>query len=247
MIYITGDTHGNFRRLFEGEYNELTEKDHLIICGDFGGIWERGTRQETILNYLSTLPFKILFADGNHENFELLKEYMNIVWGNGKVGYIRSNVYHLLRGEIYDIEGKSFFVMGGAASHDIENGVLDPEDPEYSYKSHRLREEGKFFRVKNRSWWEEELPSEKEIERAWNNLCEYDKKVDYIITHCAPTDIQKKIAKKLHNNTYKPDRLTDFHQRVYDECEFVGWYCGHYHRNMQVKRINVLYEDLIEI
>lgn len=38
MIYITGDTHGNINRFFDGGALEtkLTENDTLIICGDFG-------------------------------------------------------------------------------------------------------------------------------------------------------------------------------------------------------------------
>ena len=152
---------------------------------------------------------------------------------------------HLMRGEIYSIDNKSVFVMGGASSHDIQNGVLDKNAPGYAKECYRLRIEGKFFRVKNENWWEKELPDENEIDRAWQKLCDQGKKVDYIITHCAPTFIQRKIGRKLHNDTYKPDRLTDFLERVYKECEFKEWYCGHYHHNMRIKRVNVLYEDVV--
>ena len=247
MIYVTGDTHGDFSRLFSDEFSGLTKKDYMIICGDFGGVWRHGSRQEGMLDCLTLLPFNILFVDGNHENFNLLNEYMGMFWKGGHVRYIRSNVKYLIRGEIYDIDNHSIFVMGGAASHDIHNGVLDKDAPGYWEESRRLQREGKFFRVKNESWWEQELPDEKEIDRGWQNLCDHEKKVDYIITHCAPTGIQKKISRKLHNNTYKPDRLTDFLERVYKECEFKEWYCGHYHKNMRIKRVNVLYEDIVRL
>ena len=42
-IYITGDTHGDFRRFSADNFPEgktLTKKDYVIICGDFGGIWD---------------------------------------------------------------------------------------------------------------------------------------------------------------------------------------------------------------
>ena len=31
-----------------------------------------------------------------------------------------------MRGQVFEIEGKTFFTMGGAASHDIQDGILDP-------------------------------------------------------------------------------------------------------------------------
>ena len=43
MIYVTGDTHGEITRFSTRRCKtrnfRLTEKDYLIICGDFGGVW----------------------------------------------------------------------------------------------------------------------------------------------------------------------------------------------------------------
>lgn len=42
-IFITGDTHGDFSRLQPAAFREqhdLTKEDYLIICGDFGGVWD---------------------------------------------------------------------------------------------------------------------------------------------------------------------------------------------------------------
>ena len=39
MIYITGDTHGNFMRFSTDiftEQKEMTKSDYIIVCGDFG-------------------------------------------------------------------------------------------------------------------------------------------------------------------------------------------------------------------
>ena len=41
MVFITGDTHGDFRRFgmeFFPEQKQMTKDDYVIICGDFG-IW----------------------------------------------------------------------------------------------------------------------------------------------------------------------------------------------------------------
>ena len=39
MIYITGDTHAEFKR-FSKKVFDATENDYVIICGDFGGVWD---------------------------------------------------------------------------------------------------------------------------------------------------------------------------------------------------------------
>ena len=44
MIYITGDIHGDPRRLSMEcfpEQKEMTKDDYVIICGDFGLVWEK--------------------------------------------------------------------------------------------------------------------------------------------------------------------------------------------------------------
>lgn len=247
LIYITGDTHGDFARFSLEKFPEqniMTKDDYVIICGDFGGIWAGDEQQEKKLDSLSLLPFTILFADGNHENYDLLNDYPVMEWHGGQIQTIRHNVLHLMRGQIYEIDGKSFFVMGGAACHDLWNSVLDMEDSDFEAKYFRLRHKGEFFRIKGLSWWEQELPTDATLEQAWNNLCAHGKTVDYVISHCAPTTIQEKICRKLNNHTYKPDRLTQFHQRVYNECKFEKWFCGHYHHPMKVGRIQVLYKKV---
>ena len=44
MIYITGDCHADFRRFNTDifpEQQEMTKKDYVIICGDFGGVCDK--------------------------------------------------------------------------------------------------------------------------------------------------------------------------------------------------------------
>ena len=69
---------------------------------------------------------------------------------------------HLLRGQIYDIQNQSFFTMGGASSHDISGGILEPDDPQFKQKCRRLNQSGALYRVNHHFWWKEELPSEEE-------------------------------------------------------------------------------------
>lgn len=247
MVFVTGDTHGRFERFDLGtafRKNHFTCDDYVIICGDFGGVWHNDCREEDKLNKLAGLPFTILFADGNHENYDLLSSYPIEEWHGGKCQYIRENVIHLMRGQIYKIEGKSYFVMGGAACHDIQDGVLDITSPFFEEEYFQLRKRRARFRVRGVSWWSQELPSETELAEGWEALCAIDKKVDIIITHCAPSGIQREVVRKLHDDSYKENVLTEFLQRVYDECEFTEWYCGHYHQEMRVGKLQIIYEKI---
>lgn len=94
---------------------------------------------------------------------------------------------YLLQGQIYDIQGKSFFTMGGASSHDISGSILEPDDPHFKQKRRRLNQSGALYRVNHRSWWKEELPSGEEYRTARASLERHGWKVDYIVTHCGPT------------------------------------------------------------
>ena len=60
--------------------------------------------------------------------------------------------------------------MGGASSHDIQGGILEPDDPQFLSKFHMLEARGAPFRVNHRSWWREELPSPEEYLEARRNL-----------------------------------------------------------------------------
>ncbi len=247
MIYITGDTHGRFERFYQNNFH-LGPGDYVIICGDFGGVWNDNKEQQMELDRLSLLPFTILFVDGNHENFDLLEAYPLDDWKGGKVQYIRKNIIHLMRGQVFSIENRTFFTMGGAACHDIQNGVLDPAEPDFLKKYNSLRFQRKFFRVRHMSWWEKELPCEEELNDGLRILCLNEKKVNYIITHCAPTDLQQIIMKRIENHTYSENALTDFLQQVYNECVFSHWFCGHYHNTISIKNnFHVLYEAIIPL
>lgn len=225
-IYITGDIHGEFTQIADNtNFFKYTENDYYIICGDFG-IWE--TKNVNKLKKMASFfPCTVLFVDGNHENFDILNNFPVVDYCGGKAHKITDNIYHLMRGEVFTIEGKTFFTMGGASSHDIEDGILDPKDRYFSRNRRRLEEQGKYnYRIKGRSWWPEEMPSLDEYSNARFNLVKCHYKVDYILTHCAPTRIQTRLDAR-----FEPDKLTDFLNEVFLMTEFKHWYCGHYHRN----------------
>lgn len=80
MVYVTGDIHGDITRFSEKELKLLKKQDTLIICGDFGFIWNGSKSEQRTLKQLNKSPYTIAFLDGTHENFDLLEEYPS---GNG--------------------------------------------------------------------------------------------------------------------------------------------------------------------
>lgn len=209
MLYLTGDTHGTIeigklsRANLAVERVEPGEGDFVIILGDFGLVFApdgQSAEERWWLKWLDEKPWTTLFVDGNHENFARLNELPEEEWRGGRVHRVSESVLHLMRGQVFEIDGRSFFTMGGAASHDRQ------------------------FRKEGRSWWPEELPSEEELARADAALDGCGRRVDYVLTHCAPTLVQGRI-----NPTFLPDRLTEYLQHVRDTTAFHRWYFGHYH------------------
>lgn len=225
MVFVTGDLHGHIdiskfstRNI---PYSDMISKnDYMIICGDFGLVWDNSPRELYWRKWLSEKPWVTLFVQGNHENYPMFDDFETIEYLGGKVKKIADDVYCLLRGEIYTICGKTFFCMGGASSHDKE------------------------YRIEGRSWWREELPSDIEYETAMSNLEKYNYSVDFIITHCICDSVMKEI-----NYGYEHDKLTNFLEHfVKERVNFRFWYFGHYHINKTFKEKYVcLYNDIIQI
>lgn len=170
MIFVTGDCHGNFER-FKPEYfpeqAPMTKRDIVICAGDFGGVWFGDGRDEAALDWLESLPFTLAFVCGNHENYDALERYPVKDWHGGKVHRIRSHVLHLMRGQVFELEGYHFFTMGGAKSHDMEDGILEPGAPDFERKLLMLQRKPRArYRINHISWWAQEMPSEEEYAEA---------------------------------------------------------------------------------
>lgn len=217
MIYITGDTHGDIdfskiKRYFKNKY--ITENDYLIILGDAGIVW---SEEENFIYSYACIGLTVLFIDGNHENFELLNMFPIVDFKGAKCHQLSKNVFHILRGEVLNINGLSFFCMGGATSID---------------KSQRIN------RV---SWWEEENISNKDIINGLDNLEKVNYNVDYVLTHCAPSFVVKKMF------NYCVDNNTEILEKFHSQISFKHWYFGHYHENKKWKEFRCFYGDILEI
>lgn len=250
MIYITGDCHRNYERFNTRcfpEQKEMTKDDYVIVCGDFGGVWmkDEPDREEMMLmDWLDCKPFTTLFVDGNHENFDRLYAYPVEEWKGGKVHRIRPSVLHLMRGQVFNIDGKRIFSFGGARSHDIDDGILELDDPFYKVKKRQFDREWKLYRVNHLNWWKEEMPSEEEMKEGRRNLLEYDNTVDFIVSHCCASSTLALFSGGL----FKPDQLSAYFEEIRQSVHFKKWFFGHYHDNRNVTAEEIMiYEQIIQI
>ena len=227
MIFVTGDTHGlhDFHKLhiFACEHPDLTSDDYVIIAGDFGAIWSGSTLAEN-LSYYTNLPFTVLFVDGNHENFDLIETFPEEMWKGGRVHRIKPNIIHLMRGQVFEIEGKTFFTFGGATSID------------------------RAFRIEGKSWWWQERATEQEFDEGIANLKRYNNEVDYVITHaCGMRAIMSprlRAAAGIKISCPEVQLLSNFENII--KCRH--WYFGHFHMDERLNdKYTVLYNKVVEI
>ncbi len=253
-VWLSGDIYGDLSRFSKDSFYEQKDfsgskdENFIIILGDFGLVWNKDIEngnEKFWLDWLERKPFTTLFVDGNHSNHKRLSEYPIKEWHGGKVHEIRSHVLHLMRGEIFEIEGKKFFAFGGASSHDIQDGILDIEDKDWKKKAKALDKQGKYmYRIKGVSWWPEELPNEEEMRNGISNLQKENNKVDYIITH-SPSTLELYL---MGGGMYKPDILTNYLEEIKNTVEYKAHYYGHMHCNRAVTSKDIcLYEQIIRI
>lgn len=226
MIYVIGDTHGEYFKLDDVEKKAfLTKDDYVIVCGDFGFIFTNSKLEQRILDDLAKKEYTILFVDGNHECFPILNKYPVKEWNGGRIHRIRPNIIHLMRGQVFNIEDKTFFTFGGAFSTD------------------------RGFRRLNVSYWNEEVPNGEEIDEGRANLERVGNKVDYIITHTLPSSATRMLGYYIDDKT--PDKhFTDFLDEVRTTVDYKKWFAGHFHKDQYANNsdnIRILYNSIVAI
>lgn len=224
MICVTSDFHGDFTRFQHPDLKKLRRKDSLIICGDFGFIWDNSKEESKILDKLAKLKYNILFVDGVHENFDLIEQYPLQDWNGGSVRVIRPNILYLPRGEIYTIEGKTIFALGGGDDVFLDVDSVASDDD-----------------IKS-------LPTLEELEGAYTRLKAVDFKVDYIITHDCSSKIKSFLDLNAHDGSVHINYLNTFLEALYDRASFNHWYFGAYHIDKVIPpRCTAVYRDIIRI
>lgn len=225
MIYLTGDTHipidvSKLKVKNFPEQRKMTRNDYVIVLGDFGLLWRKNKTYEHWLNHLSNKKFTLLWIDGNHENHEWINSLEVNMWNGGKVHYISPNIIHLMRGQVFNIDGYKFFTCGGALSIDKE------------------------YRTEGKSWWPQELLSNAECEEALNNLESVNNEVDYILTHTCPTDL---ITPMFNIVDIYNDPTGKFLAEINNRVKFSHWYFGHWHEKRDYENFHCLYNNIVKL
>lgn len=201
MIYITGDIHGDKSRFKAARRAGIRKGDTLLVCGDFGFVWDGSREEKKLLKWIGKRGYQVLFVDGCNENHRLLAEYPEEELCGGKVRTISGKLHMLMRGELYEIEGKRVFAFGGGNS--LERYASNQNDALL-------------------------LPSGEELENARRHLEEAGNEVDLIVTHDAPAKLRQFIdIENLDDLTH----LQAFLEEVSRTVRFKWWYIGKYHLN----------------
>ena len=203
------------------EQKNMTRDDYVIVLGDFGLLWHKNDTYEHWLDWLKKKNFTVLWLDGNHENHAWIHQLPLAKWNGGTIHVVAENILHLMRGQVYTIEDKTFFVCGGAASYDRE------------------------FRTQYIDWWPQEILSMKEVDTALDSLEAVNHEVDYILTHTCPESI---IQPMFHpHNTDFHDFTGKFLDEVYRTTKFKEWYFGHWHEDKTYLNFHCLYNKLVKL
>ncbi|HAJ96503.1 MAG TPA: hypothetical protein DCO72_02030 [Ruminococcus sp.] len=218
MVYVTGDMHGEFERFKAKELRKLKKEDTLIICGDFGFIWNGSKREQNTLKKIASLPYQIAFVDGCHENFDLLLSYPVNNWNGAPVHQIAKNIVHLQRGNVYTIEQHTYFAFGGGHSGDME-----------------FREEG---------WWVQERPTKPEIQLGIKNLSMYGNQIDYVITHEPPSSLKDCLKMDIGERL----EVNAFFEEMVKICLFRKWFFGKCHINKYIPvKFYAMFDDVLPV
>lgn len=205
MIYVTADLHGDAERLGSKEIRQLKKGDTLIVLGDFGFLWQGTQKENSLLKKLGKKKYQILFLDGAHENFDLLEQYPLEDWGGGRVRRIEGNLLYLARGQVYIIEGKRIFVMGGGESDEKE------------------------MRAQQQKWFPQELPNPQQMQEARENLERFRWTVDYVLTHECSEKMKIFLSPGQQSNV-----LNQFLTEIEEKLQFGRWFFGFYHLDKQI-------------
>ena len=229
MIYITGDTHGDFERIEEFcHMYETIEEDILIILGDAGINFYLNERDIELKESLYQLPITLFCIHGNHEERpELVGGYEEKNWNEGRVYYEEEypNILFAIDGEIYEFNGKKAIAIGGAYSVD------------------------KFYRISgNIPWFPSEQPDEWIKVNVETKLESINWEVDYVLSHTGPLRYLPTDIFLPNIDQSKVDKSTEeWLSKIEEKLDYEIWYFGHFHTDRFVGNAVILYEDILEL
>lgn len=205
MIYVTGDLHGDPARLSDKALRRLKKGDTLLVCGDFGFVWDGSPAELKLRRKIGKQKYTTIFVDGTHDNLPMIREFPEEEYAGGTVRRIEGNLLYAERGTILTLEGKKVFFLGGGVSEDMDE------------------------RLESGTWHSEEMPTAEELAAAEDRLTQSGG-VDLIITH-QPSDRMRIF---LGGDRTEISPLGAFLDRVEQEMQFGSWYFGRLHKDKKI-------------
>lgn len=229
MIFITGDTHGSYSRIAEFclKNPNLNRKDMMIVLGDTGLNYEKNEKDIRKKRKISQkLPLTLFFIHGNHDiRPENIPSYHPRLWNGGIVWQEEAfpDLLFAKDGEIFNLEGKSTLVIGGAYSID---------------KDYRL--------AKGYHWFADEQPSLQIKNFTEQQLASRDWSVNTVLSHTCPLKYEPTEAFFASVNQDKVDKSTErWLDGIENKLDYSRWFCGHFHIDKTVDRLRFLFKDII--
>ena len=196
MICVTGDMHGDYSRFNDKKIKKLKKGDFLIVCGDFGFVWNGSKKEKRILKRIGRKRFYTMFVEGCHENYDLLDSYPEEEMFGGKVNVISGRLMHMKRGNMFTLQGHKFFAFGGGQTKEID------------------------IRREFQTWWEQELPTPEEVKHGITVMQENNNEADYIITHEPPASMKEFLSFEVRQISHMHTFLTRSKMTASSKCGF---------------------------
>lgn len=229
-VFLTGDTHADFRDLIDDSIRfGFTKHDLLIILGDVGINYFGDYRDQNHKEMLAMTQATVLCIHGNHElrptSPEVAALYHPIQWMGG-LAYVENAYPRSIMaadGARYHINERDFFVIGGAYSVD------------------------KYYRLQmGYRWFEDEQLTQEEMDTIRRNVAEHGHKEDIILAHTCPYDHRPIEAFLAGVDESRVDNSMErFLQEIVDAVEYNAYYCGHWHIEKRDGKIRFLFHDVI--
>jgi len=229
MIFVTGDTHGSYRRLRRFFRDKaVSEDDTLIILGDTGLNYYNDERDSPHKNAAARLPLTLLCLRGNHDRRpETMADYrtQNCFGGMVYVADAYPRILFMGDGQIYRIEGRSFLAIGGAYSID---------------KEWRLRQ--------GHNWFTDEQLDLREMRVIEAKLQAERWQADIVLSHTCPLRFEPAEALFAGVDQSRVDKSMEWWlDSIEQRLRYRQWFCGHFHIDKQIDRLRFVYDDVVTL
>jgi 3-oxoacid CoA-transferase subunit A len=228
-VFMTGDTHGKFDHVIEFCHrHEVQSENTFIILGDAGLNYYGDRRDALQKEELSHIPITFFCIHGNHEmrpnehlGYELREYHGGKVW----VEPAYPNIAFAVDGEVYDFCGHSCIVIGGAYSVD------------------------KYYRLaRGWSWFPDEQPSDEIKAKVERVLEQRDWKIDIVLSHTCPLRYEPTEVFLSMVDQSTVDKSTEqWLESIENRLSYERWYCGHYHTDKKIDKLQFLFHDFTMI